>query len=67
MLSRFYVQATFSSTSKESGIRLVRDVRDSMIDRFNVALWMGESAKEVARDKARKIEFKMGYPSTVCN
>ncbi|KAI1438679.1 peptidase family M13 [Xylaria sp. CBS 124048] len=64
ILSRFYVEAAFSEAAKKYGDQIIFDIKQQFIARLDDLDWMDESVKKLATNKVRKIDQKIGYPTT---
>ncbi|POS86146.1 hypothetical protein EPUL_003660 [Erysiphe pulchra] len=63
ILSRFYVEKTFSENAKLTGDRILSDIKTSFIQILKKAPWMDPRVVELATAKVHQIVQKTGYPS----
>ncbi|KAI8964961.1 endothelin-converting enzyme 1 [Daldinia sp. FL1419] len=67
ILSRFYIEATFSDEAKKFGNQIVLDIKKQFISKLNELDWMDDSVKKLAVNKVNNIDQKIGYPTTSPN
>ncbi|XXG97102.1 hypothetical protein Hte_003397 [Hypoxylon texense] len=67
ILSRFYIEATFSGEAKEYGDQIIMDIKHQFISKLNDLSWMDDSVKKLAVNKVNNIDQKIGYPTTSPN
>ncbi|KAH7025254.1 endothelin-converting enzyme [Microdochium trichocladiopsis] len=63
ILSRFYIEAAFSEEAKKFGDEIITDIKHQFISKLNGLSWMDESVKELAVNKVKNIDQKIGYPT----
>ncbi|RKP12092.1 hypothetical protein BJ684DRAFT_11994, partial [Piptocephalis cylindrospora] len=61
-LGRYFVQATFTESTKEMALSIVRGIKDEFEDRAKVLPWLDDTTREALLTKSRAIEVKVGYP-----
>jgi len=66
ILSRFFVEKSFSAKDKDLGNEIIDRMREVYIGQFEKVDWMEESVKTEAIEKVRTIVQKIGYPTEVC-
>ncbi|KAI0556144.1 peptidase family M13 [Xylaria curta] len=64
ILSRFYIEATFSEAAKKYGDQIILDIKQQFTTRLGDLDWMDESVKKLAANKVHNIDQKIGYPTT---
>ncbi|KAI0485484.1 peptidase family M13 [Xylaria cf. heliscus] len=64
VLSRFYIEATFSEEAKKYGDQIILDIKQQFTTRLGDLDWMDESVKKLAANKVHNIDQKIGYPTT---
>ncbi|KAI1805706.1 endothelin-converting enzyme 1 [Daldinia bambusicola] len=67
ILSRFYIEATFSDEAKEFGDQIILDIKKQFISKLNDLSWMDDSVKKLAVNKVNNIDQKIGFPTTSPN
>ncbi|KAI0853671.1 endothelin-converting enzyme 1 [Daldinia vernicosa] len=67
ILSRFYIEATFSDKAKEFGDQIILDIKKQFISKLNDLSWMDDSVKKLAVNKVNNIDQKIGFPTTSPN
>ncbi|CAK7263683.1 hypothetical protein SEPCBS119000_000607 [Sporothrix epigloea] len=63
ILSRFYVEASFSAAAKDFGNQIVSDIKAAYLVNFDKVAWMDDETRRVAAEKVHNIDQKIGYPS----
>jgi len=63
ILSRFFIENTFSARDREISNQIVADVREVYIQKFKTVPWMDESTRTKAIEKIDLLEQKIGYPT----
>ncbi|KAI0541706.1 peptidase family M13 [Xylaria digitata] len=63
ILSRFYIEATFSETAKNYGDQIILDIKQQFTTRLGDLDWMDDSVKKLATNKVHNIDQKTGYPT----
>lgn len=64
ILSRFYIEASFSEEGKELGDKVIMDIKHQFSNKLNALTWMDDSVKELATNKVKQIDQKIGYPTS---
>ncbi|CAK7264191.1 hypothetical protein SEPCBS57363_000951 [Sporothrix epigloea] len=67
ILSRFYVEASFSAAAKDFGNQIVSDIKSAYLVNFDKVAWMDDETRRVAAEKVHNIDQKIGYPSNSPN
>ncbi|KAI1657459.1 endothelin-converting enzyme 1 [Daldinia decipiens] len=67
ILSRFYIEATFSDEAKKFGDQIILDIKKQFISKLNDLSWMDDSVKKLAVNKVNNIDQKIGFPTTSPN
>ncbi|KAK6955600.1 hypothetical protein Daesc_003242 [Daldinia eschscholtzii] len=67
ILSRFYIEATFSDEAKQFGDEIILDIKKQFISKLNDLSWMDDSVKKLAVNKVNNIDQKIGFPTTSPN
>lgn len=67
ILSRFFVEKSFSAKDRDFGNEIIARMREVYISKFENLEWMDDSVKAEAVKKIRTIVQKIGYPSEVCS
>ncbi|KAG4220533.1 hypothetical protein PC116_g30988, partial [Phytophthora cactorum] len=67
ILSRFYIEATFSDEAKQFGDEIILDIKKQFISKLNDLSWMDDSVKKLAVNKVNNINQKIGFPTTSPN
>ncbi|KAI1471624.1 endothelin-converting enzyme 1 [Daldinia caldariorum] len=67
ILSRFYIEATFSDEAKQFGDQIILDIKKQFISKLNDLSWMDDSVKKLAVNKVNNIDQKIGFPTTSPN
>ncbi|KAK1834048.1 hypothetical protein QBC39DRAFT_278180 [Podospora conica] len=63
ILSRFFIEKSFSAAAKEFGDVIVSDIKVEFIKKLNSADWMKVDERAEAIDKVHAIDQKIGYPT----
>ncbi|KAI3341518.1 peptidase family M13 [Ustulina deusta] len=63
ILSRFYIEATFSKAAKNYGDQIILDIKQQFTTRLGDLDWMDDSVKKLATNKVHNIDQKIGYPT----
>ncbi|KAI1297361.1 peptidase family M13 [Xylaria venustula] len=63
ILSRFYIEATFSEAAKNYGDQIILDIKQQFTTRLSDLDWMDNSVKKLAANKVHNIYQKIGYPT----
>ncbi|KAI0518184.1 peptidase family M13 [Xylaria bambusicola] len=63
ILSRFYIEATFSEAAKKYGDQIILDIKQQFTTRLGELDWMDDSVKKLATNKVHNIDQKIGYPT----
>ncbi|KAI0427848.1 peptidase family M13 [Xylaria sp. FL1042] len=63
ILSRFYIEATFSEAAKDYGDQIILDIKQQFTTRLSELDWMDDSVKKLATNKVHNIDQKIGYPT----
>ncbi|KAI0974825.1 peptidase family M13 [Xylaria arbuscula] len=63
ILSRFYIEATFSKAAKNYGDQIILDIKQQFTTRLGDLDWMDNSVKKLAANKVHNIDQKIGYPT----
>ncbi|KAF2970462.1 hypothetical protein GQX73_g3160 [Xylaria multiplex] len=63
ILSRFYIEATFSEAAKNYGDQIILDIKQQFTTRLGDLEWMDDSVKKLATNKVHNIDQKIGYPT----
>ncbi|KAH8162956.1 hypothetical protein CIB48_g5296 [Xylaria polymorpha] len=63
ILSRFYIEATFSKAAKKYGDQLILDIKQQFTTKLGDLDWMDEPVKKLAANKVHNIDQKIGYPT----
>ncbi|GAW13144.1 hypothetical protein ANO14919_025220 [Xylariales sp. No.14919] len=63
ILSRFYIEATFSEAAKDYGDQIILDIKQQFTTRLSDLDWMDDSVKKLAANKVHNIDQKIGYPT----
>ncbi|KAI0441282.1 peptidase family M13 [Xylaria telfairii] len=63
ILSRFYIEATFSEAAKKYGDQIILDIKQQFTTKLGDLDWMDESVKKLAANKVHNIDQKIGYPT----
>ncbi|KAI1753827.1 peptidase family M13 [Xylaria castorea] len=64
VLSRFYIEATFSGAAKKYGDQIILDIKQQFTTRLGDLDWMDDSVKKLAANKVHNIDQKIGYPTS---
>jgi endothelin-converting enzyme len=65
ILSRFFVEKSFSAKAKDFGDQIVSDIKDVFVDKLKATTWMDQSVIKLGIEKVHKIVQKIGYPTKV--
>ncbi|CAK7212387.1 hypothetical protein SBRCBS47491_001446 [Sporothrix bragantina] len=63
ILSRFFVEASFSAAAKDFGNQIISDIKTAYLANFDNLAWMDDETRRVAAEKVHNIDQKVGYPS----
>ncbi|PQE17031.1 peptidase family m13 protein [Rutstroemia sp. NJR-2017a BBW] len=63
ILSRFFVEKSFSAEAKDFGDQIVSDIKDVFVDKLKATTWMDQSVVKLGIEKVHKIVQKIGYPT----
>ncbi|KAI0200603.1 peptidase family M13 [Astrocystis sublimbata] len=63
ILSRFYIEATFSEAAKKYGDQIIMDIKQQFTTKLGDLDWMDDSVKKLAANKVHNIDQKIGYPT----
>src|SRR5262245_29618585 len=63
ILGQEYVKEAFTPADKARMDAMVRNLRDALGARIQVATWMGDSTRQAATGKLAAFEQKIGYPT----
>ncbi|KAK7948260.1 uncharacterized protein PG986_009146 [Apiospora aurea] len=63
ILSRFYLDATFSEESKLFAEQIIRGVKQQFASNIKGLNWMDEPDKDLAIEKVHNVDAKIGYPT----
>ncbi|KAL8888068.1 MAG: hypothetical protein Q9215_004448 [Flavoplaca cf. flavocitrina] len=63
ILSKFFVEETFSQDAKAFGDRIIRGIKSQFVEKLSVAGWMSKDVRNVAIEKVHRIVQKIGYPT----
>jgi len=63
ILSRFFVEKSFSAEAKDFGDQIVSDIKDVFVDKLKATTWMDQSVIKLGIEKVHKIVQKIGYPT----
>ncbi|KAI1179629.1 peptidase family M13 [Nemania sp. FL0916] len=63
ILSRFYIEATFSEAAKNYGDQIILDIKQQFTTKLGDLDWMDDSVKKLAANKVHNIDQKIGYPT----
>ncbi len=61
-VGQMYVQKYFPAEAKKRMVELVKNLQKSLGDRIAALTWMGDSTKNMAREKLEAFYVKVGYP-----
>lgn len=61
-LSKLYVDAVFSGSSKDTADEMIGEIRASFEAGLDGLQWMDEPTRAAAFEKAQAVEPKIGYP-----
>jgi endothelin-converting enzyme/putative endopeptidase len=61
-VGKLYVDREFPGNSKQVALEMVRDIESAFEGNLPKLAWMDEATRERAREKARKVTNKIGYP-----
>lgn len=64
ILSKFYVESSFSEASKKFGDQIVTDIKDSFTTTLDHTEWMTKDVRNRAMKKVHAIDQKIGYPTS---
>ncbi|KIH92144.1 endothelin-converting enzyme [Sporothrix brasiliensis 5110] len=67
ILSRFFVEASFSAAAKGFGNRIISDIKAAYLQNFDSLAWMDDETRKVAAEKVHNIDQKVGYPAASPN
>ncbi|KAK0617740.1 hypothetical protein B0T14DRAFT_547414 [Immersiella caudata] len=67
ILSRFFIEHTFSARDRDLSNQVISDIREAYIEKFKTLSWMDEPTRTKAMDKVDKIIQKIGYPTAIPN
>jgi len=67
ILSRFFIENTFSARDRDLSNQVISDIRKAYIEKFKTLSWMDEPTRTKAIDKVDKIVQKIGYPTDFPN
>ncbi|KAL5604170.1 hypothetical protein BROUX41_002151 [Berkeleyomyces rouxiae] len=67
ILSRFFIEKTFSSASKTYGEEMLNNIKNAFVERLNNAKWMDEFTAGRAIKKVENMRQKVGYPTASPN
>ncbi|KAK0710327.1 hypothetical protein B0T26DRAFT_861663 [Lasiosphaeria miniovina] len=67
ILSRFFIDNTFSARDRNLGNQIIANIRNVYFDKFSAVAWMEKVVKKAAAEKVREMEQKIGYPSEAPN
>jgi endothelin-converting enzyme/putative endopeptidase len=62
LLGQAYVDVAFAGSSKSEAVEMIGRVERALEDRMGELDWMDDTTRERARDKARAVTNKVGYP-----
>jgi endothelin-converting enzyme/putative endopeptidase len=61
-VGKLYVEREFAGNSKEVALEMVRDIETAFEGNLPALTWMDDATRQRAREKARKVTNKIGYP-----
>ena len=62
LLGQAYVDVAFAGSSKSEAVEMIGRVERALEDRMEDLAWMDDTTRERAREKARAVTNKVGYP-----
>ncbi|CAK7218334.1 hypothetical protein SEUCBS140593_003512 [Sporothrix eucalyptigena] len=63
ILSRFFIEASFSAAAKDFGNQIISDIKAAYLKNFDSLAWMDDETRKVAAEKVHNIDQKVGYPT----
>lgn len=63
ILSKFFVEKTFSEDAKDFGDRIVSEIKLQFVEKLKAADWMSPDVRELGIKKVHNIVQKIGYPT----
>ncbi|XP_052821500.1 neprilysin-1-like [Mya arenaria] len=62
-----FVHEKFRKKSKDVALEMIENLREAFIELLNENNWMDDQTREVAREKAKAIKERIGYPDYIVN
>ena len=61
-VGRLYVEKNFDESSKKAALEMIQNIQSEFKKILEEVTWMDEASKVPAREKANKMDIKIGYP-----
>ncbi|CAF0725068.1 unnamed protein product [Adineta steineri] len=61
-VAKLYIKKYFDENARNQSLEMIRNIRNAFIDMLEDSTWMDDVSKDKAKEKAREIDEKIGYP-----